>query len=290
MSAPEKKEIKMTDTTQEEELLEPTPYENAYRRTLSEPDEDELDPAVEQAATPRKSDGVVQKEEHDYKKRYDDLKKHYDTKLNEWRQNREIMEAKLKMSDQPVNVAQELPKTREELDSFRDQYPDVYDVVETISTLKAQDKVKEVEDQLEYLKEKEVEAERITSEKQLLSVHPDFNELKTDENFINWLEDQPENISDGVYHNSSDVKWAARVIDLYKSDIGQSRSKRSNSKQTNAQAAQAVTRTSKGLEPLGSDKKVWTIEEISRLKPWEYEKLEKEIDAAVRDGRVVDSI
>ena len=55
----------MTDTTQEEELLEPTPYENEYRRTLSEPDEDELDPAVEQAATPRKSDGVVQKEEHD---------------------------------------------------------------------------------------------------------------------------------------------------------------------------------------------------------------------------------
>ena len=136
----------MTDTTQEEELLEPTPYENEYRRTLSEPDEDELDPAVEQAATPRKSDGVVQKEEHDYKKRYDDLKKHYDSKLNEWRQNREIMEAKLKMSDQPVRVAQDLPKTREELDNFRSQYPDVYDVVETISTLQAQDKVKEVEE------------------------------------------------------------------------------------------------------------------------------------------------
>ena len=257
---------------------------------MSEPDEDELDPAVEQAATPRKSDGVIQKEEHDYKKRYDDLKKHYDSKLNEWRQNREIMEAKLKMAEQPVNVAQELPKTREELDTFRDQYPDVYDVVETISTLKAQDKVKEVEDQLENLREKEVEAERITSEKQLLSLHPDFNELKTDENFINWLEEQPESISDGVYHNSSDVKWAARVIDLYKGDIGQSRSTRSNSKQSNAQAAQAVTRTSKGLEPLGSDKKVWTIEEISRLKPWEYEKLEKEIDAASRDGRIVDSI
>ena len=280
----------MTDTTQEEELLEPTPYENAYRRTLNEPDDDQLDPAVERAATPRKSDGVVQREEHDYKKRYDDLKKHYDSKLNEWRQNREIMEAKLKMSEQPVSVAQELPKTREELDNFRNQYPDVYDVVETISTLQAQDKVKEVEEKLESLKEKEVEAERVTSEKQLLALHPDFNELKTDENFISWLDEQPENISDGVYHNNTDVKWAARVIDLYKGDIGQSRSRRSNSKRTNAEAAQVVTRTSKGLEPLGSDKKVWTIEEISRLKPWEYEKLEKEIDAAARDGRVVDSL
>ena len=194
------------------------------------------------------------------------------------------------MSEQPVNVVEQLPKTRQELEDFRSQYPDVYDVVETISTLQAQDKVKEVEEKLESLREKEVEAERVTSEKQLLAIHPDFNELKTDENFINWLEEQPENISDGVYHNNSDVKWAARVIDLYKSDIGQSRSTRSNSKQSNAQAAQAVTRTSKGLEPLGSDKKVWTIEEISRLKPWEYEKLEKEIDAAARDGRIVDSI
>lgn len=280
----------MTDN--EEQVLEPTPYQNEYRRTLNEPDEDQLDPAVEQAATPRMSKGVVQKEEHDYKKRYDDLKKHYDSKLNEWRQNREIMEAKLRMSEQPINTVQELPKTREELDHFRSQYPDVYDVVETISTLQAQDKVREVEEKLESLKEKEVEAEKVTSEKQLISIHPDFNELKTDENFINWLNEQPENISDGVYHNNTDVKWAARVIDLYKNDIGQSMSKRSNARRSNSQAAQAVTRTAsnRGLETLSSNKKVWTIDEISRLKPWEYEKLEKDIDAAARDGRIVDAI
>ena len=38
------------------------------------------------------------------------------------------------------------------------------------------------------------------------------------------------------------------------------------------------------------DKKVWSVQEISRLKPWEYEKVEKEIDRAVREGRVVDSV
>ena len=38
------------------------------------------------------------------------------------------------------------------------------------------------------------------------------------------------------------------------------------------------------------DKKVWTVQEISRLNPWEYEKVEKEIDRAVREGRVVDSV
>tara|TARA_R100000988_G_scaffold20085_1_gene9871 strand:- start:521 stop:1381 length:861 start_codon:yes stop_codon:yes gene_type:complete len=286
----------MTDTENEtEEVLEPTPYENAYRRTLNEPDEETLDPVVEEAATPQLTEGIVQKEDHDYKKRYDDLKKHYDTKLNEWKQNREVLEAKLKMGDGPSLKAEQLPKTAEELENFRNQYPDVYDVVETISSLKANDRVSEVEEHLEVLRQKEEEAERITAEKQLSALHPDFAELKESDDFLRWLEEQPSSISDGVYRNNTDVRWAARVIDLYKADVGQTttKSRRSGSKKNQrAEAAQAVTRTAanRGLESLGPDKKVWTVEEISRLKPWEFEKYEKEIDSASREGRVVDSL
>ena len=278
-----------------EEVLEPTPYENAYRRTLNEPDEETLDPVVEEAATPRLTEGIVQKEDHDYKKRYDDLKKHYDTKLNEWKQNREVLEAKLKMGDGPSLKAAQLPKTAEELENFRNQYPDVYDVVETISSLKANDRVSEVEEHLEVLRQKEEEAERITAEKQLSSLHPDFKELKESDDFLRWLEEQPSSISDGVYRNNTDVRWAARVIDLYKADVGQTptKSRRSGSKKNQREeAAQAVTRTAanRGLESLGPDKKVWTVEEISRLKPWEFEKYEKDIDSASREGRIVDSL
>ena len=286
----------MTDTmTDDNEVLEPTPYENAYRRTLNDPDEESFDPAVEEAATPRLTEGIVQKEDHDYKKRYDDLKKHYDNKLNEWKQNREVLEAKLKMSDTPTQRINELPKTAEELESFREQYPDVYDVVETISSLKANDRVSEVEDHLEVLRQKEEEAERITAEKQLTAMHPDFTELKQSDDFLKWLEEQPSSISDGVYRNNTDVRWAARVIDLYKADVGHTpaKSRRSGSnKNQREQAAQAVTRTAsnRGLESLGPDKKVWTVEEISRLKPWEFEKYEKDIDSASREGRVVNSI
>ena len=286
----------MIDTENEtEEALEPTPYENAYRRTLNEPDEETLDPVVEEAATPQLTEGIVQKEDHDYKKRYDDLKKHYDTKLNEWKQNREVLEAKLKMGNGPSLKAEQLPKTAEELENFRNQYPDVYDVVETISSLKANDRVSEVEEHLEVLRQKEEEAERITAEKQLSALHPDFAELKESDDFLRWLEEQPSSISDGVYRNNTDVRWAARVIDLYKADVGQTttKSRRSGSKKNQREeAAQAVTRTAanRGLESLGPDKKVWTVEEISRLKPWEFEKYEKEIDSASREGRVVDSL
>jgi hypothetical protein len=34
------------------------------------------------------------------------------------------------------------------------------------------------------------------------------------------------------------------------------------------------------------DKRVWSIKEISKLKPHEFDKLEKEIDLAKREGRI----
>ena len=91
-----------------------------------------------------------------YKKRYDDLKRHYDTKLNEWKQEKELLSAKLSVEAKKHDI-QELPKTEEELTEFKEKYPDVYDVVETISALKASDRVKDIESRLEDLKIKEQE-------------------------------------------------------------------------------------------------------------------------------------
>ena len=64
------------------------------------------------------------------------------------------------------------------------------------------------------------------------------------------------------------------------------------SNQRRNDAAQAVTRTNTkmSLEQFQDDKKIWSIQEISRLKPKEYELVEKEIDKAVREGRVMDSV
>ena len=293
----------------EGEDLEPTPYQNAYRRTLNEPDPDDLDdPSLEEATPPtyeglanrqgnNKADG---KQTHDFKKRYDDLKRHYDTRLNEWKQEKEMLSAKLTVEAKKHDI-KKLPKTEEELEDFKGKYPDVYDVVETISALQASERVKGIEGRLQELRSKEQEAVVQTAEKQLLSVHPDFADLKENESFLQWLDEQPISISDGIFKNNTDVKWAARVIDLFKADIGSSRKTRSTSKKANSpqsrsqrnnRAAQAVTRTStkKSLDEFQNDTKIWSIAEISRLKPKEFERLEKEIDRASKEGRIVDSV
>ena len=67
--------------------------------------------------------------------------------------------------------------------------------------MKASDRVKEIEGRLEALRVKEQEAIVQTAEQELLSLHPDFVTLREDQQFLNWLDEQPQSISDGIYKN-----------------------------------------------------------------------------------------
>ena len=109
-----------TETLNNEEL-EPTPYENQYRNTLGDDDDDgDIEDPVDMATPqPRQKQGMIDKnnesqDTHDYKKRYGDLKKHYDNKLNEWKQQQELLEAQLSMAEKSSELPV-LPKTEEEL-------------------------------------------------------------------------------------------------------------------------------------------------------------------------------
>lgn len=300
----------LNEDQQTQEELEPTPYQNTYRRNLEEPtfneeEEQEFDDPLEATRQQlAQHEGLASSKKngeqtHDFKKRYDDLKRHYDTKLNEWKQEKELINAKISVEAKKQSI-RELPKTEEELHEFKEKYPDVYDVVETISTLQANERVKEIEEKLSDLRLKEQEAVVQTAGKQLLNIHPDFDVLKESDVFLSWLDEQPSNMADGIYKNNTDVKWAARVIDLFKADNNiktpkshnKSKSpKRSQSSPSNS-AAQAVTRTNakRSLDDFQNDKKIWSVQEISKLKSHEYEKVEKEIDRALKEGRVMDSV
>jgi len=264
----------MTDQ-QEKENSTPTPYKGQYRQDVYEDDPknaDDIEDPV-QTATPKNLMGS--EKEVNYKKRYDDLKRHYDRKVNEWKSTEQTLKAEKKLGNT------QLPKTPEELDQFRQKYPDVYDVVQSISTLNAENKVKEIEGRLEQLTEKEQDAIVRTAEQELLVNHPDFTELRATEDFQQWLEDQPPSISDGLYKNNTDSRWASRVIDLYKADRN-TRTRRPSSKAS----SQSVTKTRRTDTPSRKEDKLWTRDEIAKLKPSEFAKLEEEIDKAQREGRI----
>ena len=261
-----------------------TLYKGNYREEVYKDEEDDTPEveASEDTEQPESNSFVETKEEkpdHDYKKRYDDLKRHYDKKLTEFEEEKR----QLATATQQANVP--MPKTVEELEEFKTQYPDVYGVVETVAAMQANERTSELQKELEVIKEREKETVVQAAYRELTNNHPDFDEIKTDEKFLNWLQEQPESISDGIYNNNTDARWASRVLDLYKADAGISKRKTSKAK---ADAATSV-RAPKAREitsEQGGVKRIWKASEIRSLKPWEFEKLESELDSARQEGRI----
>lgn len=267
-------------------------YRGKYREEVYQDDDEETmvaeDPS-ENEATPEGNTSFAEPQEGsdtDYKKRYDDLKRHYDSKLDEWKQEREeLANAQQAGRDSGLEMSQ-LPKTPEDLAKFKQDYPDVYAIVETVSSLQAENRLKDLKDEVETLKGREKKMEVQSAYKELLNAHPDFQNLKTDEKFLTWLDEQPSSIADGIYKNNTDSKWAIRVVDLYKADTGVSTKKKRNA--SDADPA-AVVKTSTVKDVVGEssgDKKIWKASEIGRLKSWQFEKLEAEIDSARAEGRI----
>ena len=266
----------MVDEAKQEQEFEPTPYKHSNRKELDETETVENEDT--EKATPQETTSFLSSEkqtiqqEHNFKKRYDDLKTHYDRKVNEWKEKEKTLTTKPKYA---------APKSAEELEQFKEQYPDIYDVVESISHLQADRRVGDIESRLGELREQEVELTKQNAFKELSTLHSDFPELKESENFTKWLNEQPESISDGIYKNNTNAKWAARIIDLYKADHNlQTKQK------TSPNAAEAVTRTKRGSIATDDGKKIWSVSEIAKLKPQQFSQYEKEIDQARREGRI----
>ena len=270
----------------------PNLYRGKYRDDVYKDDEEEQvqDPTQEVATQEQEQQEEtfvsVKKEEtapeHDYKKRYDDLKRHYDQKIQEFKTEKQELESAMQQSN--VNVP--LPKTPEELEKFRQEYPDVYDVMETIASEKANQQAQGLQEELKTLRDREKENLVKVAYRELKTLHPDFEEIKTDEKFLQWLEEQPDTISDGVLKNNTNARLAARVIDLYKADMGVTTKKQS--KKPDVSAAMSVTppRAKEIKTDTNANKKVWKGSDIAKMKPWEFEKLEADIDLARQEGRI----
>lgn len=272
-------------------------YRGKYRDEVYQEDEEleasednqEADPAPQEAATQESDSFVPQKEtkdaDHDYKKRYDDLKKHYDSKVNEFKE--EIANLRTAINDRAVEMPRGVtpPRTQEELDEFKEKYPDVFDVVQTVASMQTESQVAKLRDEIGTIKEREKNLEKQKAYEELLRLHPDFDEIKTTDEFLNWLEEQPSTLSDGIYNNNTDARWAARVVDLYKADAGLNKPKKSKRQES---AADAVTKTAArevSTDP-NAGKRIFKASQIAKLKPWEFEKLESEIDQARAEGRI----
>ena len=235
---------------------------------------------TDQKATPI-AERPAKAEDRVFKKRYDDLKKHYDSTLSKHKEELSSLRTQLESSTTQFVP----PKSKSELEAWRKEYPDVYDMVETIAINKATTQTADLENKYKDLQLQQEQIAKEKAEVELLKLHPDFNDIRSKDDFHEWAEQQDPTIQGWLYENTSNSKLAARAIDLYKADRGISKVKKQDS-DLKKEAAKAISKTKKSTDTDIPKKKIWTTSEIGNLKPHQFEKLEKEIDLARLEGRI----
>ena len=75
------------------------------------------------------------------------------------------------------------------------------------------------------------------------------------------------------------------MVDLYKADKGLNKPKKSKRQESAADAVTKNVAREVATDP-DAGKKIFKASQIAKLKPWEFEKLEAEIDQARADGRI----
>ena len=220
----------------------------------------------------------------DYKKRYDDLKKHYDGRVNSFKSREEELLAEIR-TNRPKYKA---PKSAEEIEAFKKEYPDVYGVVETVAHLRSSKETEDLKQEIKGLKELNQTVNKEKAEARLARLHPDFEEIRESDDFHNWAEGQPEAIKGWVYGNATNAELASRAIDLFKQDTGKSKSNTEVSGDLVAASEMVKVKNSKEIG-YGS-KKIWTRSQIAAMSQSEFDKNEKAITDAMSEGRVINDM
>ena len=224
-------------------------------------------------------------EEKTFKKRYGDLRRHTQEKEKTYQD--EIFKLKQQLTDTATKEIK-LPKSDEEINEWAKEYPDVAKIVESIATKKAKELDSTLEERMKLIADREAQATRATAEAELMRIHPDFDTIRNDQEFHDWVEVQPRWVQQALYENESDSKSAARAIDLYKIDMGITSTPKKKA-DPSKDAAKAVTRGSSNTPSATKSGQANQIKEsdVARMKSHEFAKNEERIQEAIQSGNFI---
>jgi hypothetical protein len=175
-----------------------------------------------------------------------------------------------------------LPKSDDEIAAWTKKYPDVAGIVETIADKKARERSTDLDKRVQDIEKMRVDAVKEKAEAELMKLHPDFIDIREDDKFHDWADEQPKWVQDALYENVDDAKSVARVIDLYKIDAG-IKAKKSDGKS----AASAVNTRSKTTPTSDDSNNNWRESQVEKMSDKEYAKNQESIMEAMRAGKFV---
>ena len=249
-------------------------YQGAYRDDLDKDDVPEAQEQTQEAANMNAAPLTV--EEETFKKRYGDLRRH--TQDLQKKQADEVARLNSQLADATKSQIK-FPKTDAEVDAWSKRYPDVAAVVDTIAKKRSMEVLEIGEQKMERLRNLEETIVRERAENDLKQAHPDFDDIRQDKKFHEWVALQPNSIQDSLYKNTTDARSAARAIDLYKADQGQIKTKKPGRKA----AAETVSRSSK-TSPQDVRNASFSESMVSQMSPQEYDANEAAIMESMKKG------
>jgi len=282
----------MNDTIMAEEMQAPKKVAFANRKYTNEEkrkiEEEELEQMmkeqkgeVEQEATEPEEAEPTTAEEKTFKKRYSDLRRHQQKQAEEFKAELAAMKSQL---EKATKKEMQLPKSDEDIEQWAADYPDVAAIVETIAMKKAAEQSTALEERMKVIDELQTSATKEKAEAALMQMHPDFDEIRDSDDFHNWAEEQPKWVQDALYDNDNDARSAARAIDLYKADMGISKSKPTKDKD----AAKSVSTKNSRSKPQEDESSTYLKEsQVQKMSPQQYEKMSDEIMEAIRSGKFI---
>ena len=276
----------MSDVTQ----VEVEPQKTAFisrpysREEKLKQEEEELQELIEGQKQDASSEEVEEEpknaEERTFKKRYSDLRRHQQKQTDELKAEISNLKAQL---EQSTKKQIQLPKSDEDIETWAKEYPDVAGIVETIAIKKAAEQQASLEEKVKALDDMQQSVSKQRAETELLQMHPDFEEIRNDDDFHTWAEEQPQWVQNALYENDNDARSAARAIDLYKADRNIT-AKKSSSKD----AAKSVSTKGKRNKPASDDSgNSYKESDVQRMSAREYEKHSDDIMEAIRNGKFI---
>ena len=225
-------------------------------------------------------------EEKTFKKRYGDLRRHSQKQAEEFKARIEALEKKLEEKAGTPEPA-EIPSNMKEMLEWKEKYPSVARIIETMIEQEAEKKFKDAKMSLEDIQSKQRESEKEKALREIIEAHPDFEDLQYSDEFQDWADEQPKWVQVALFEQSEDAKSVIRALDLYKLDVG-IKAKPAKEKEDKKQAAGLVA--TKGERSSIDDKEAGTkIKEswVNKLSMKEYEKNEEKIMEAIRNGTFI---
>jgi hypothetical protein len=228
-------------------------------------------------------DANLSAEEKSFKKRYGDLRRHTQKQQTELEAKIDNLQKQLESSTQKQI---RLPKTEQELDQWTREFPDVAKIVETIAMKKAKEMTQTLEERFKKLDEREAESAKEKAEAELMRLHPDFDAIREQTEFHDWVEAQPKWVQQALYENENDAVSAARAIDLYKADMGLT-TKKASKRDAAKDAAKAVGRGNKASFDSENEQGLIYESQVDRMSSAEYEHNQEVIVNAIKTGKFV---